>query len=77
MCVRTAHVCECAYLAAYCQGDNLLDFSLGRLCWHDLDGTLLCGRQGPPPSGIFLCTKIGFKKGEKKRKPPQAPALAV
>lgn len=73
------HVCLCVCVhAAYCQEDNLLGFLLGRLFWHDLDGVLLCGKQGPPPSGICLCTKTGIKRKKKKekkrRKPPgQAP----
>lgn len=62
-----ACVCMHAHLAAHCQIDNLLDFFLGKLFWHDLDGALLCERQGPPPSGISLCTKNGFKRKKEKK----------
>lgn len=73
-------VCVCARLPVSCTRPSRqsVRFFLGRLCWHDLDGALLCGRQGPPPSGISLCTEIGFKRKRKKRKSPhQAPALAL
>lgn len=66
-------MCECMHvgicthvyariLAAHCQVDSLLEFFLGRLSWHDSDGVLLGGRWGPPPSGISLCAKAGFKR---------------
>lgn len=75
MCVHVG-VCTCIYahiLAAHCQADSLLEFSLGWLSWHDSDGALLGGRQGPPPSGISLCAKAGIK-----RKPSgQAPTPAL
>lgn len=55
------YVCVCAgTLGCLLPSRQSARFFLGRLFWHDLDGTFLCGRQGPLPSGISLCTKIRF-----------------
>lgn len=72
MCARM-RVCVCmcvrapAHLAAYCQADSLLGFSLGRLFGHDLDGALLCGKQGPLHLASACALKPELKEGKKEK----------